>query len=45
VVKGAKEVDAFDVSTLTTIIVPADELAFVGVGLLLDSVVDNEYAK
>jgi hypothetical protein len=27
------------------IIVPADEFAFVGVGLFLDGVVDDEYAK
>src|SRR5215210_8171736 len=44
VVERADEVDTLDASPLGMLIVPADKLTLVGVGLLLDSVVDDQYA-
>lgn len=41
-VKRAKEVDPFDVSSLAVIVVPTDEFALVGIGLLLYGIVDNQ---
>src|SRR5215210_230102 len=43
-VKGAKEIDAFDGSTLAVIVMPADQLALISVGLLLNGIVHDQHA-
>src|SRR3954452_15230907 len=41
-VKRAQEIYAFDVAPLAVVVVPADQLTLVGVGLLLYGVIDDQ---
>ena len=43
--EGGQKVDALNVSLLGVIPVPADEIIFVGVGLLLNAVIEDQHAR
>ena len=42
-IQGGQKVDAFDGAAVDVVVVPADDVVFIGIGFLGNAVVDNQH--